>query len=192
MAARRAGRFGVGFIAQTREPSLEDAYLDACVEVGNEPSLCLLPPEGMPPSVFVHDDLDAGWDEVGAALLADALPYHAWNADAGHTETTTSLSSATSIEDLRRAEGSHRVATVADAAGLIQRFGSLGLQPLCGGLDPDVAWPTFGESSRTWCPRSWRPAPDRRRTLRRAWGVISHTDRPSLRSQRQVGALIPR
>ena len=30
--------------------------------------------------------------------------------------------------------------TVSDAVDLIRTHGSLSLQPLCGGLDPEVAW----------------------------------------------------
>ena len=30
--------------------------------------------------------------------------------------------------------------TTDEAIGLVKRYGMLGLQPLCGGLEPDVAW----------------------------------------------------
>ncbi len=141
VAARRAGRNGLGFLAQVDDPSLRDAYEAAATAAGQKPSFCLVPPHDMPASVFVNDDLDAGWRDVGPALLADAVPYHQWNAAAGQAATTISLSSSTTVEALREEGRSHRVVSVEGAVELIGRFGALGLQPLCGGLDPAVAWP---------------------------------------------------
>ena len=96
--------------------------------------------------MFVADDVDAGWQEVGDALLADATAYYAWNEAAGLAERTVSLTKGSTVEELRAANGSHRVVTVDEAVALIQRDGGLGLQPLCGGLDPDggLALPAAG------------------------------------------------
>ena len=51
-----------------------------------------------------------------------------------------SLTKGDTVEELRAANGSHRVVTVDEAVALVRRDGALGLQPLCGGLDPEVAW----------------------------------------------------
>lgn len=139
-AARRAGRFGLGFLAQGNAPGLQDAYMQAAAEAGQTPGLCVLPDPRNPSSVFVNEDLDTGWDEVGEALLADALSYAAWNAGTGLAETTASLSTGTTIDELRAEGGSHRVVTVDEAVELVHTYGMLGLQPLCGGLRPDIAW----------------------------------------------------
>ena len=101
----------------------------------------MLPSPDSPASVFVAADVDDGWREVGDALLADATTYYAWNQAAGLAEQTVSLTKGETVDELRAANGSHRVVTVADAVALVRRDGALGLQPLCGGLDPDVAWP---------------------------------------------------
>ncbi len=140
-AAARAGRNGLGFLAQSGDPALGTAYEEAARAAGLEPGLCLLPSPDAPASVFVADDVDRGWDEVGEALLTDASTYYAWNEDAGLAERTVSLTKGATVDELRAANGSHRVVSVDDAVALIQRDGALGLQPLCGGLDPDVAWP---------------------------------------------------
>jgi alkanesulfonate monooxygenase SsuD/methylene tetrahydromethanopterin reductase-like flavin-dependent oxidoreductase (luciferase family) len=140
VAARRAARNGLGFIGQTSDPSVGEAYTEAATAAGRDPVFCMLPDHDMPASVFVHDDLDAGWAEVGPSLLADAVPYHRWNTDSGQAAKTVSLSSSTTVEGLREENGSHRVVTVDGAVELIGKYGTLGLQPLCGGLDPDVAW----------------------------------------------------
>lgn len=140
-AARRAGRNGLGFIAQTDNPELQTVYEQAARDAGHEPGLCILPSPALPLSVFVNDDVDAGWAEVGDALLADAVPYYDWNVEAGSAGGTASLDAARSVDELRKEHGSHRVVTVAEAADLVRTHGSLSLQPLSGGLDPEVAWP---------------------------------------------------
>jgi alkanesulfonate monooxygenase SsuD/methylene tetrahydromethanopterin reductase-like flavin-dependent oxidoreductase (luciferase family) len=139
-AARRAGRNGVGFFAQTDRPGLQEAYETAAREAGHQPGMCMLPPKDTPTSVFVNDDVDSGWDEVGESLLADATSYWAWNEAAGSTEYTASLSRSNTVEELKKEHGPHRVVTVADAVDLIRTNGILQLQPLCGGLDPEIAW----------------------------------------------------
>ena len=140
-AARRAGRNGVGFLAQTNLPGLQEAYEEAARAAGHEPGLCMLPSPEMPSTVFVNDDVDAGWNDVGQALLNDAIPYMEWNIEAGTADFTTSLSKGRTVEELRAENGAHRVVTVEGAVELIRTWGALALHPLCGGLDPEVAWP---------------------------------------------------
>ena len=139
-AAHRAGRNGIGFMAQTDDPRLGEAYAEAARTNGHEPGLCVLPSPETPLIVFVNDDVDAGWREVGPSMLVDAVSYHEWNEEAGTADGTASLSRATTVDGLRASVESHRVVTSAEAAELIGTHGVLGLHPLCGGLDPDVAW----------------------------------------------------
>lgn len=139
-AARRAGRNGVPFFAQADRPGLREAYEQAARDAGHEPGMCMLPSGAAPLSTFVNDDLDAGWREVGDALLADAVPYFDWNEAAGTAEHTVSLSRSRTVDELREERGSHRVVTVPEAVDLIRTHGVLSLQPLCGGLDPETAW----------------------------------------------------
>ena len=101
-AARRAGRNGVGFFAQTDVGDLQATYEQAARDAGHEPGLCILPSPNAPASVFVNDDLDLGWAEVGEALLQDAVPYFQWNEAAGSADYTASLSRAQTVEDLRK------------------------------------------------------------------------------------------
>lgn len=139
-AARRAGRNGVAFFGQADRPGLREAYEQAARDAGHEPGMCMLPSSGAPLSTFVNDDIDAGWREVGDALLADAIPYFEWNEAAGSADFTVSLSRSRTVDELREERGSHRVVTVSEAADIIRTHGLLSLQPLCGGLDPAVAW----------------------------------------------------
>lgn len=137
-AARRAGRYGLPFFAQTNTPGLAETYARASREAGFEPGQCLLPSPEMPSIVFVHPDPDSGWREVGPYLLADAVAYAEWNKDAGRA--TVSLSKGRTIEELRAERGAHRVVNVEEAVALVQRWGRLPLHPLCGGCPPELAW----------------------------------------------------
>ncbi|NGY03962.1 LLM class flavin-dependent oxidoreductase [Solimonas terrae] len=138
-AARRAGRFGLGFFAQADAPGLRETYIEASRAAGFEPGSCVLPHGDVPGMVFVHPDVEQGWREVGDYLLADATVYARWNAATRHG--TTSLSQGQSVAALRAENRAHRVLDVGDAAASALRWGRLPLSPLCGGLPPALAWP---------------------------------------------------
>ena len=74
-AARRAGRFGIGFLAQGGGPELHNAYEAAARDAGHEPLLCFVPPADTATTVFVADDLDRAWDELGPHLMHDVRTY---------------------------------------------------------------------------------------------------------------------
>lgn len=139
-AARRAGRNGVGFFAQTDLDGLQEAYESAARDAGHEPGLVILPSRDVPSIVFVNDDVDAGWAEVGPSMLADATSYYEWNEAAGSADFTVSISAGQTVDELRAESGAHRVVTEDGARQLVADHGVLQLHPLCGGLDPDVAW----------------------------------------------------
>src|SRR4029450_11243380 len=84
-AARRAGRHGIGFFPQSGAPELGREYEAAARAAGHEPGMCLLPPDDAPTTVFVAEDVDRAWDELGPYLMHDVRSYAAWNE--GHTGT---------------------------------------------------------------------------------------------------------
>lgn len=137
-AARRAGRNGLPFFAQSNTPGLAESYAQAAREAGFEPGQCVLPSPEMPSIVFVHPDPEAGWREVGPYLLADAVAYADWNKDAARP--TVSLSKGRTVEELRAERGAHRVVDIEGAVALLKRWGRLPLHPLCGGCPPELAW----------------------------------------------------
>lgn len=137
-AARRAGRHGLDFIAQSSNPALAEEYTAAARQAGFEPGRCLLPPAQMPNSVFVHPDPEIGWREVGPYLLTDARTYAQWNEGSGRD--TVSLSQGKTVEELKRERGAHRVVGIDEAVQLIKQWGRLPLHPLCGGCPPQLAW----------------------------------------------------
>lgn len=136
-AVRRAARFGLGFIAQGGGAELVDLYASECAANGHEPGFCMVPSTEEATTVFVAEDVDAAWAELGPHLLHDVLSYAAINEGNNHT---ASLSTATTVEELRAEDRTHRILTVDEALAMIKGGQPLPLHPLVGGLSPEVAW----------------------------------------------------
>ena len=137
-AARRAGRYGLGLLANGNVPGMQEAYEAASREHGHEPGPALLPDRDTPTVCFVADDVDRAWDELGGYLLHDARMYAEWNPD---NDTSAGISFAPDVAGLRETSKSHRIFSVAEAVYRIRAGEMLNLSPLCGGLPPDLAWP---------------------------------------------------
>lgn len=137
VAARRAGRHGLDFFGSGTAPGLEEAYAEAARAAGHEPGSCVVPQPQTPMTVFVNDDQDTAWREVGPYLMHDVLSYAEWNED---SREVASLSYSKTVEDLREERGAHRIFTVDEAVEHVRTSFVLPLHPLCGGLPPDIAW----------------------------------------------------
>ena len=136
-AARRAARFGLGMIAQSPTPGLVEVYEEACREAGNEPGFVQLPDDRQVTAMFVADDVEEAWDELGPHLLHDAMTAASYR----HGQTgVASISTATTVDELRQ-DDAYRVVAFDEAVDLVKAGTILPLLPLCGGLAPDVAWP---------------------------------------------------
>ena len=136
-AARRAGRHGIGFFAQKGDPDLGVAYEEESRRAGHEPGMCLLPSADSPSTVFVADDVDRAWEELGPYLMHDVLSYAEWNE--GNSDTA-SLSFVSTAEELRDEDRSHRILSVDEAIEFVRAGAPLALHPLVGGLPPEIAW----------------------------------------------------
>jgi alkanesulfonate monooxygenase SsuD/methylene tetrahydromethanopterin reductase-like flavin-dependent oxidoreductase (luciferase family) len=137
-AARRAAKFGLGFISQTDSPALKDFYEAECRANGHEPGVIQFPIPDAPTTVFVADDLDAAWDELGPYLLHDAMTAASYRHG---DDSVASISRAETVAALRQTPGPYRIFTIDEAAASIRRGTPLPLLPLCGGLPPGIAWP---------------------------------------------------
>src|SRR5262245_11344650 len=138
-AARRAARFGMGFFAQTWAAGLEDAYRDECARLGTDPAMCFIPAPGSATTIFVADDVDRAWENIGPFMMHDARMYASWLGDTA----AASKSNASTINALRDEAGAYRVLTPEQAVDYIRVHGALPLQPLCGGCPPELAWETL-------------------------------------------------
>jgi alkanesulfonate monooxygenase SsuD/methylene tetrahydromethanopterin reductase-like flavin-dependent oxidoreductase (luciferase family) len=136
-AARRAGRHGLGFFAEGGGPELMSVYEEAARAAGHEPGMCLVPPLDTATTVFVAHDVDRAWDELGPYLMHDVRSYASWNV--GKTQIA-SISSATTADELREDDRTHRILSVDQAIELVRAGTPLQLHPLIGGLPPEIAW----------------------------------------------------
>ena len=137
-AARRAGRHGLGFISQTASPGLTEYYEGQCRAHGHEPGIIQFPQPGAPTAVFVADNVDEAWDELGPHLLHDAKTAASYRP---HDDSVASITRADSVAELRKDGGPYRIFTPGEAVDFVRGGQLLPLHPLCGGVAPDVAWP---------------------------------------------------
>ena len=136
-AVRRAARFGLGFIGQAAPAGLAEVYAEACRDSGREPGPILLPDPADPTTIFVSDDVDAAWEELGPYLLHDAQAAAAWRPG---EQVVASISRASTITELRSEPGPYRIFTPQQTRDHQANGKSIGLHPLCAGLPPDIAW----------------------------------------------------
>jgi alkanesulfonate monooxygenase SsuD/methylene tetrahydromethanopterin reductase-like flavin-dependent oxidoreductase (luciferase family) len=136
-AVKRAAKHGLGFISQVNSAELKELYAAQCREHGREPGMTQFPVDGAPTAVFVADDEDRAWAELGSHLLHDAQMAAAYRHG---DETVASITRADSVSALRAADGPYRIWSIEEAAARIRRGQQLLLAPLCGGIPPEVAW----------------------------------------------------
>jgi alkanesulfonate monooxygenase SsuD/methylene tetrahydromethanopterin reductase-like flavin-dependent oxidoreductase (luciferase family) len=152
-AARRAGRYGLGLLANGGEPGMREVHESASREHGHQPGPVLVPDRDTPAVVFVADDVDHAWDDIGEHLLHDARMYAEWNPD---NETSAGISPAGDAAELRATSKSHRILSVAEAVERVAAGEMLNLSPLCGGLPPERAWPYLKRVGEVVLPEAAR------------------------------------
>ncbi|MEE3329034.1 MAG: LLM class flavin-dependent oxidoreductase [Myxococcota bacterium] len=138
--ARRAGRLGLGMIAQGLQDGLDEIYYAACEEAGQTPGLFVNPSPGAITAGFISHDPDRAWAEIGPHLLHDARAYGQW---LGEKNARRTGQWASSVQELREANGIYRILTPEQAIEHIRTAGFWVTHPLCGGLPPDLAWPSL-------------------------------------------------
>lgn len=136
-AARRAGRNGLGLLANGGVPGMQEAYESACRENGFEPGFMLIPEKDAATNCFVADDVDAAWDEIGKYLLHDAMAYSEWNPD---NTVSANITTARTVDELRSQSKSHVILSVDEARKRLAAGEVFNINPLCGGIPPDIAW----------------------------------------------------
>jgi alkanesulfonate monooxygenase SsuD/methylene tetrahydromethanopterin reductase-like flavin-dependent oxidoreductase (luciferase family) len=135
-AARRAARLADGFSPTV--PAYHDIYRAELRRLG-KPDPGPLPP-GLP-HTFIHvsDDPEAAWKRIAPHALHEMNSYGQWIRDAG---TDAPYQPVDSLEALR-ATGQYAVYRPQELVERLRALGpgaSLTLNPLMGGLDPELAW----------------------------------------------------
>jgi hypothetical protein len=96
--------------------------------------------------LYVSDDIERGWEEAGPYFLNDNASLNGWMqaADAAPVGQRTSFrpDTFTDVPDVEalRANPLYKVLTPEQCLEYVRRTGVLFLNPLCGGLAPDLAW----------------------------------------------------
>ena len=140
-AARRAGKYGLDFLGQRSDPALKAAYDEACAEHGQTPGSFIMSRHDEAAVVFVADDVDAAWEEIGPYLMNDVRGYAQWyEGPAGERGDSNSISFAQSWQELRAENRSHLILTVEEAVEQVRAGEVLRLHPLIGGMPPEIAW----------------------------------------------------
>jgi len=129
-AARRAARFGLSMWPMN-DTIIAD-YIAECERLGKQPGRFI---RGVT-SLYVTDDPERGWSEIGKHLVHYMQSYAKWSSDSA--TSASPLHGMDNIEKIRAA-GLVRVVTPDEAIEL-GRTRSVGLQPLIGGLHPDLGW----------------------------------------------------
>jgi alkanesulfonate monooxygenase SsuD/methylene tetrahydromethanopterin reductase-like flavin-dependent oxidoreductase (luciferase family) len=136
-AAKRAARFGFGFFPSAGDTKLADLYRDECRRLGKEPGWVALP--AGPGTLFVAEDPDKAWAEIGEYLLHDAVTYNSWQTPDIRSHVKAE---ATTVEALR-AEGVYQIRTPEQCLELARELGPGGAfthHPLCGGTPAEFGW----------------------------------------------------
>jgi alkanesulfonate monooxygenase SsuD/methylene tetrahydromethanopterin reductase-like flavin-dependent oxidoreductase (luciferase family) len=129
-SARRAARFGLAMWPMN--DSIIPDYLAECEKLGKQPGKVFRGGG----AVYLSDDPEKGWAEIGPHVLHYMQGYAKWSSD---PKTSTSpLHGLDTIEKIRAA-GVTSVVTPEEAIE-IGRNGPIGLQPLIGGLDPKLGF----------------------------------------------------
>jgi alkanesulfonate monooxygenase SsuD/methylene tetrahydromethanopterin reductase-like flavin-dependent oxidoreductase (luciferase family) len=136
-AARRAGRLGLDLFAEGGDAPLVEEYCAAAEAAGVQPGNAYVPTRDTATSVFVADDVDQAWRDLGPYLLHDAQIYREWMGD---STAASSRSEATTVDELRAENGPYRILTVDEAVAQVRSGMPLSMQPLCGGIPPELAW----------------------------------------------------
>jgi len=154
-AARRAGRYGLGMLANANIPGMREAYEASCRKHGYSPGAAFFPDRNTPSVTFVADDLDQAWSELGEYLLHDARSYAEWNPG---NETSAGISHVKTVAELRDTSKSHVIIPTSEAISRVRAGKMLTLSPLCGGLPPEIAWPYLKRVGEVVMPEAARSA----------------------------------
>lgn len=129
-AARRAARFDAGFWPMKND--LVPIYEAECRKLGREPGPIIPGSVG----VFVAEDVEKTWAEVGPYIVYHMKAYAAISADA--KESNSPMHGLNSVEAIRKA-GVFQIVTPEQCVALAEKR-SVSLMPLIGGLAPEIGW----------------------------------------------------
>ncbi|MEV0672429.1 LLM class flavin-dependent oxidoreductase [Mycobacterium sp. NPDC050441] len=136
--ARRAARFGLPLSLVDHLPEIAGYYRELCEQKGTTP-IVLMPGAVNRGMVYLHEDPDQAWAELGEHILWEAVTYGGWSVD---QRSLMHLPGVRTLEEVRES-GRYRILTpeqlIAEIRGADQ-YGPLVMHPLVGGMPVDEAW----------------------------------------------------
>jgi alkanesulfonate monooxygenase SsuD/methylene tetrahydromethanopterin reductase-like flavin-dependent oxidoreductase (luciferase family) len=138
VTARRAVRFRLPLSLADHLPDVADYYRELCAAADMSPLIIAPGPvnRGM---IYLHEDPDRAWSELGEHILWEAVTYGGWSAD---QRSLMHLPGVKTLDEVR-ASGRYRFLTpdqlIAEVRGAPD-FGPLVLHPLVGGMPVEEAW----------------------------------------------------
>ena len=136
--AERAARHGLPLSLPDHLPEIADYYTELCRAAGHRP-VVVMPAADSRGMVYLHEDPDKAWAELGHFIQWEAQTYAEWSD--GRTHSYMHITDAQTLTDVR-ASGRYRFMTPDE---LISDLGAnraepLVLHPLVGGMPLDEAW----------------------------------------------------
>ena len=136
-AARRAARLRLSMFPMNADASVREAYLEEARKIGFEGAF-ILQPVG-PTFVYVADDPERAWAEIGKYVLYEAQTYASFQTPGQHS---TPGVHAASVDDLK-ASGQYVVGTPDEVLARLQAVpdhGGIVFHPLAGGMPSALSW----------------------------------------------------
>ena len=136
--ARRAARFRLPLSLADHLPDVATLYRELCAEAGIAPLIIMPGPvnRGM---IYLHEDPDRAWAELGEHILWEAVTYGGWSVD---QRSLMHLPGVQTLDEVR-ASGRYRFLTPDQLIAEVRNasdYGPIVLHPLVGGMPVDEAW----------------------------------------------------
>ncbi len=148
--ARRAARFGLPLSLVDYLPDVAGHYRELCAEKGVTPFV-MMPGEVNRGMIYLHEDPDKAWAELGEYILWEAVTYGAWSAE---SRSLMHIPGVHTIDEVR-ASGKYRILTPDQLIAEIRatdNYGPLVMHPLVGGMPVDAAWKSVELLTNTVLP----------------------------------------
>ena len=136
--ARRAARFRLPLSLADHLPDVADRYRELCAEAGIAP-LVIMPGPVNRGMIYLHEDPEQAWAELGEYILWEAVTYGGWSVDQRslmHLPGVQTLDEVRASARYRFLTPDQLIAEFRDAPD----FGPVVLHPLVGGMPVDEAW----------------------------------------------------
>jgi alkanesulfonate monooxygenase SsuD/methylene tetrahydromethanopterin reductase-like flavin-dependent oxidoreductase (luciferase family) len=136
--ARRAARFGLPLSLADHLPDIAAHYRELCSDAGIKP-LILMPGPINRGMIYLHEDPERAWVELGGHILWEAVTYGEWSTD---QRSFMHLPGVQTLDEVR-ASGRYRFLTPDRLIAEVREsedYGPLVMHPLVGGMPVDEAW----------------------------------------------------